>query len=379
MTEALTRAVGDDRSSTGGLDRVLAALAAGRMAILTDHREPAGGGDLLVAAEHGGAAEVNFMARSGRGLIRLALTDERADELDLAPIPPRGGSRLGESALVPIEARRGVTTGISAADRARTVAVAVDAGSGPEDLVQPGHVFPFRAHREGVFGREGRIEAAVDLVAAAGLGPAALLCQVLDDDGGVRARPSLDRFADDHRLPVVRVADVVEHRRGAEPAAQPSDQGRRMREVMGHFATGVTVVTAVDGGGGAVGTTANSVASVSLCPPLLLVCLGRDSNTLAAIHTGRRFAVNVLAEDQRGQSERFAARGAPSPDGDADFEKHPAGVPVIAGAHATLVCEVEEVHGAGDHEIVIGRVLDLAPGRREARPLIFYRGGYVGS
>ncbi|HEX3737045.1 MAG TPA: 3,4-dihydroxy-2-butanone-4-phosphate synthase [Solirubrobacterales bacterium] len=354
-------------------------LAAGRMVVLRDDRERGGEGDLLIAAEAADARAVNFMTIEARGLVCLALPAGRCEALGLEQIGPRGNeSSLGDSAMVSIEAREGVTTGISAADRARTIAVAVDPASGPDDLVRPGHVFPLRARPGGVLERPGRIEAAVDLAGAAGLGGGAVLCQVMREDGYMAREEDLDLFAARHGLRVLTVTDVVGRRRAERPqaAARLAETGRLMREVMGHFATGVSVVTAREASGAPVGTTANAVSSVSLDPPLLLACLARGSETLAAIREQHRFAVNVLAAEQRRHSERFAAKGAAAAAHEVDFEDHEAGVPVLPGALATIACEVEAIHPAGDHEIVIGHAHHLAHGEPGARPLLFWRGSY---
>jgi 3,4-dihydroxy-2-butanone 4-phosphate synthase len=362
----------------GGVGAALADLAAGRMVVLCDDRDRGGEGDLLLAAEHAGAAGINFMVKEARGVIYLALTGERADELGLTPIGTRGNSQLGEASMVSIEASSGVTTGISAADRARTIAAAVDPGAKAQDLVQPGHVFPLRARPGGVLDRPGRVEAAVDLAAAAGLRSAGVLCQLMRDDGRMARDEDLERFAALHDLAIVRVSEVVAHRRGLEPrpATQVPDLGRQMRDVMGHFATGVTVITARGVDGAPVGTTANAISSVSLRPPLLLACLAAGSETLAAIRAGGSFGVNVLAKHQREHSDRFAAKGSDARPHEVEFEDHPLGVPLLPGALATVACEVEAIHPAGDHEIVIGAARSLARAEAGAEPLLFYRGSY---
>ena len=361
-----------------GVDAALADLAAGRMVVLCDDSDRGGEGDLLLAAERAGAEEVNFMAKEARGLICLALGAERADELGLAPIGTRGNSRLGDASMVSIEARDGISTGISVSDRARTIAVAVDPASGAEDLVHPGHVFPLRARPGGVLEREGRVEAAVELAAAAGMRPAAVLCQVMRDDGHMARSEDLERFAERHGLAIVRVSDVVAQRRGAEVSAAPEvpETGRQMRDVMGHFATGVTVVTACGEDGVPVGTTANAISSVSLRPPLLLACLAESSETLAAIRTSGSFAVNVLGRHQRDHSDRFAAKGADARAHEVAFDEHALGVPVLPGSLATIACEVEAIHPAGDHQIVIGLARSLERAGAGAEPLLFYRGAY---
>lgn len=363
-----------------GVEVALAELAAGRMVVLCDDGDRGGEGDLLLAAEHADAAAINFMAKEARGLICLALAAERADELGLAPIGTRGNSRLGDASMVSIEARSGVSTGISAADRARTIAVAADPASGASDLVQPGHVFPLRARPGGVLEREGRIEAAVDLATAAGLRSAGVLCQLLREDGRMASGSDLERFAARHDLAIVRVSEVVAGRRGpslAPASAAVPDPGRQMREVMGHFATGVTVVTAHGADGVPVGTTANAISSVSLRPPLLLACLAEGSETLAAIRSTRSFAINVLGRHQRDHSDRFAAKGADARAHEVPFEEHALGVPILPDSLATIACEVEAIHPAGDHEIVIGLARSLERVAQPAvEPLLFYRGAY---
>jgi 3,4-dihydroxy-2-butanone 4-phosphate synthase len=361
------------------IDVPLADLAAGRMVLLCDDLERGGEGDLLVAADFADAAAINFMASEARGLVCLALGAERCEDLGLEEIGSRGNaSSLGDSSMVSIEARRGVTTGISAADRARTIAVAVDPMSGPEDLSRPGHVFPLRARRGGVLERPGWIEAAVDLAVGAGLKPAVVRCQVLRDDGRVATGADLEAFAARHGLAVLTVSQVVAHRRSEAPAgdAEAATTGRRMRDVMGHFATGVSVVTARDTSGSPRGATANAISSVSLEPPLLLVCLSDRSGTLAAIRADGRFAVNVLAAEQRHHSDRFARNGDLSRVHEVEFEDHPLGLPVLPGALATIACEVEAIHPAGDHEIVVGRARHLEHREPGAEPLLFYRGSY---
>jgi 3,4-dihydroxy-2-butanone 4-phosphate synthase len=354
-------------------------LAAGRMILLRDDCERRGEGDLLIAAEAADAAAVNFMATEARGLVCLALSTERCRELGLEQIGNRGNqSSLGDSAMVSIEAKVGVTTGISAGDRARTIAAAIDPASGPGDLVQPGHVFPLRARPGGVLERAGRTEAAVDLAAEAGLRSAAVLCQVMREDGHMARDEDLEVFAATHGLAILNVSDVVSHRRAAEPgaAAETAATGRLMRDVMGHFATGVSVITARDADGRPVGTTANAISSVSLDPPLLLACLARNSETLQAIRETGRFGVNILAAEQRHHSDRFAKKGEAVRSHEVEFDDHDSGVPILPGALATIACEVDAIHPAGDHEIVIGDARHLYHRDPGTEPLLFYRGSY---
>jgi 3,4-dihydroxy-2-butanone 4-phosphate synthase len=368
-----------DQGPDGPVALAAAELAAGRMVLLRDDRERRGEGDLLIAAEFADAAAINFLATEARGLVCLALSTERCAELGLEQIGNRGNqSSLGDSAMVSIEAREGVTTGISAPDRARTIAAAIDPASGPADLVQPGHVFPLRARPGGILERAGRTEAAVDLATTAGLGGGAVLCQLMRDDGHMATGEDLERFAARHGLAIIDVSAVVEHRRAAAPAAaaEIAKVGRLMRDVMGHFATGVTVVTARGEGGAPVGTTANAISSVSLDPPLLLACLARSSETLAAIRAEGRFGINILAAEQRHHSDRFARKGDAIGAHEVDFHDHDLGVPVLPGALATVACEVEAIYPAGDHEIVIGLAHHLEHREPGAKPLLFYRGAY---
>ncbi len=354
-------------------------LAAGRMVLLRDDTERAGEGDLLIAAEFADAAAINFMVTEARGVVCLALSTQRCVELGLEQIGNRGNqSSLGDSAMVSIEAREGVTTGISAGDRARTIAAAVDPASGPGDLVQPGHVFPLRARPGGILERAGRTEAAVELADVAGLRGGGVLCQVMREDGHMARDEDLDEFAVRHGLAILTVSDVARHRNAEQPdaAAKLAETGRLMRNVMGHFATGVSVVTARDGEGAPVGTTANAISSVSLDPPLLLACLARSSETLAAVRESGRFAVNILAAEQRHHSDRFAKKGSAVGAHEVEFDDHEHGVPVLPGALATIACAVEAIYPAGDHEIVVGLAHHLEHRDPGAKPLLFYRGSY---
>jgi len=198
------------------------------------------------------------------------------------------------------------------------------------------------------------------------------------EDGHMARDEDLDAFAVRHGLAILTVSDVAEHRRAAQPAAaaKQAETGRLMRDVMGHFATGVSVVTARDGKDAPVGTTANAISSVSLDPPLLLACLARSSETLAAIRENGRFAINILAADQRHHSDRFAKKGAAVGAHEVEFADHEHGVPVLPGALATIACTVESIHRAGDHDIVVGFAQHLDHGDPGTKPLLFYRGAY---
>ncbi|MBK8175578.1 MAG: 3,4-dihydroxy-2-butanone-4-phosphate synthase [Rhodospirillales bacterium] len=184
----------------------------GRMFILIDDEDRENEGDLVIPAQMATPAAINFMARYGRGLICLALTRARVSELKLPLMPQRNVSRHQTAFTVSIEARDGVTTGISASDRARTVAVAIDTTKGPDDLVSPGHVFPLEARDGGSLVRAGHTEAAVDIARLAGLNPSGVICEVMNDDGTMARTPDLLRFAQFHGLKIATIADLIAHR-----------------------------------------------------------------------------------------------------------------------------------------------------------------------
>ncbi len=198
------------------IDQALAALQAGRMIVVVDDEDRENEGDFIIAAEKVTPEAVNFIARHGRGLICLAATGERLRELDLEPMVARNTASLGTNFTVSIDAAAGITTGISAADRARTVQVFIDAKSRPRDLARPGHIFPLEAKPGGVLERAGHTEAVVDLCRAAGLYPAGLLCEIMDDDGDMARLPRLDEIAREHDLVLVTIADLIRWRRGNE-------------------------------------------------------------------------------------------------------------------------------------------------------------------
>jgi 3,4-dihydroxy 2-butanone 4-phosphate synthase/GTP cyclohydrolase II len=184
----------------------------GRMIILVDDEDRENEGDLCLGAEHVTPEVINFMARYGRGLICLSLSDELAERLDLPLMVRDNRSRFGTAFTVSIEARRGVTTGISAADRATTILTAVADGTTPYDLVSPGHVFPIRARKGGVLVRTGQTEGSVDLARLAGLKPAGVICEIMKDDGTMARMPDLEIFAREHGLKIITIADLIDFR-----------------------------------------------------------------------------------------------------------------------------------------------------------------------
>jgi 3,4-dihydroxy 2-butanone 4-phosphate synthase/GTP cyclohydrolase II len=185
----------------------------GRMFVLVDHEERENEGDLVIPAQMAGPDAVNFMAKYGRGLICLAVTQERAELLGLELMKRKNQTRHQTAFTVSIEARDGVSTGISAHDRARTIAVAIDPKSGAEDITTPGHIFPLVAREGGVLVRTGHTEAAVDLARLAGLNPAGVICEIMNDDGTMARMPDLVKFAQLHGLKVATIADLVAYRR----------------------------------------------------------------------------------------------------------------------------------------------------------------------
>ena len=185
---------------------------AGRMIVVVDDEDRENEGDLTLAAEFVTPEAINFMAKYGRGLICLSLTEERADYLRLGPMTQQNSSRFGTAFTESIEAREGVTTGISAYDRAHTIQVAIDPRMTAADLARPGHVFPLRARRGGVLVRAGQTEASVDLARMAGLIPAGVICEIMNDDGTMARVPDLVEFCNQHQLKMLTVAELIRFR-----------------------------------------------------------------------------------------------------------------------------------------------------------------------
>jgi len=198
------------------IDEIIEDARRGRMFILVDDEDRENEGDLVIPAQMADAAAVNFMARHGRGLICLSLSADRVAELGLPQMTPRNRTRHSTAFTVSIEARTGVSTGISAADRARTIAVAIDPNMPPEEIVTPGHVFPLRAQPGGVLVRAGHTEAAVDISRLAGLTPAGVICEIMNDDGTMARMPDLVKFAQAHGLKIATIADLIAYRRRKE-------------------------------------------------------------------------------------------------------------------------------------------------------------------
>jgi 3,4-dihydroxy 2-butanone 4-phosphate synthase/GTP cyclohydrolase II len=236
------------------IEEAVAEIRGGRMVVVVDDPGRENEGDLTIAAQFATPEVINFMATHARGLICLCLTEERADELGLRPMTDHNEAPLGTAFTVSVEAREGVTTGISAADRSRTIQVAIHPDSTPRDLVQPGHVFPLRAKPGGVLERIGQTEAAVDLARLAGLAPAGVVCEIMNDDGTMARVGDLVPYCERHGLKMITVADLVEYRRRHEKLVErgaavrlPTDFGEFQAVAFREKLTGKTHVALVKG------------------------------------------------------------------------------------------------------------------------------------
>lgn len=209
-------------------------LRAGRMVILVDEEDRENEGDLVMAAEFVTPEAINFMAKYGRGLICLTLTAERCEQLQLSMMTSRNGTSYGTNFTVSIEAAEGVTTGISAADRARTIQVAVNPQCGAADIVQPGHIFPLKAQKGGVLMRAGHTEAGCDFAELAGLTPAAAICEIMNDDGSMARLPDLIEFSKQHGIKIGTIADLIHYRSQTECIVERVVE-RDMTTVHGQF------------------------------------------------------------------------------------------------------------------------------------------------
>jgi 3,4-dihydroxy 2-butanone 4-phosphate synthase/GTP cyclohydrolase II len=216
------------------IEEALEDVRNGKLVVVVDDPDRENEGDLVIAAQFATPEVVNFMATHARGLICLCLTEERCDVLALRPMTDHNEARLGTAFTVSVEAREGVTTGISAADRAHTIQVAIDPASTPYDLVQPGHVFPLRARDGGVLRRAGQTEASVDLARLAGLIPAGVVCEIMNEDGTMARVPDLVPYCERHGLKMVTVADLIEYRRRTEKLVE-RDVAVRLPTEYGEF------------------------------------------------------------------------------------------------------------------------------------------------
>ena len=236
------------------IEEAIEDIREGRMVVVVDDADRENEGDLTIAAQFATPEAINFMATHARGLICLCLTEERADELGLRPMTDHNEAPLGTAFTVSVEAREGVTTGISAADRSHTIQVAIHPDSTPHDLVQPGHVFPLRAKPGGVLERIGQTEAAVDLARLAGLNPSGVVCEIMNDDGTMARVPDLIAYCERHGLKMITVADLVEYRRRHEKLVErgaavrlPTEYGEFTAVAFREKLTGKTHVALVKG------------------------------------------------------------------------------------------------------------------------------------
>jgi 3,4-dihydroxy 2-butanone 4-phosphate synthase/GTP cyclohydrolase II len=220
--------------SISPVEDIVADIRAGRMVVLVDEEDRENEGDLVIAAEHISAESINFMARHARGLICLTLSREMCERLQLPPMVARNGAQHSTAFTVSIEAAEGVTTGISAADRARTVQAAVARNATAQDLVQPGHIFPLQAVDGGVLMRAGHTEAGCDLATMAGCSPASVICEVMNEDGTMARLPDLQIFATQHGLKIGTIADLIEYRSRTESLVEKIGS-RTLQTAFGEF------------------------------------------------------------------------------------------------------------------------------------------------
>jgi 3,4-dihydroxy 2-butanone 4-phosphate synthase/GTP cyclohydrolase II len=246
------------------VEEAVAEIRAGRMVVVVDDEDRENEGDLTIAAEFCTAEAVNFMAKFGRGLICLTLTEERADYLRLGPMTSENTSRFGTAFTESIEAREGVTTGISAADRAHTIAVAINSASTAADLARPGHVFPLRARKGGVLVRAGQTEASVDLARMAGLVTAGVICEIMNDDGTMARVPDLTKFCEQHGLKMLTVAELIRYRLQHERYIHRTAEGR-LPTAHGEFRM-IAYENEVDGGESHVALVYGDVSGDAVIP-----------------------------------------------------------------------------------------------------------------
>jgi len=222
-------------SQLSPIETIIADAKAGRMFILVDDEDRENEGDLIIPAQYATTEAVNFMAKHGRGLICLALASEQVQRLGLPPMARHNESRHKTAFTISIEAREGITTGISAADRARTIQVASDPAAMPTDIASPGHIFPLEARPGGVLVRAGHTEAAVDIARLAGLNPAGVICEIMNDDGSMARLPELLAFAAQHGLNVGTIADLIAYRRRSEKLVRRLTETRITTQHAGDF------------------------------------------------------------------------------------------------------------------------------------------------
>jgi 3,4-dihydroxy 2-butanone 4-phosphate synthase/GTP cyclohydrolase II len=224
----------ENKNKTISVEQAVEEIKAGRMIIIVDDEDRENEGDLMVAAERITPEVVNFMTKHGRGLICLPLTRERLEGLQLPLMVADNTARYQTAFTVSIDAKQGVTTGISAYDRAKTILAAIDPKTAPADLARPGHIFPLQAKEGGVLARAGQTEAAVDLTRLAGLAPAGVICEIMNEDGSMARMPQLERFSREHAIPVLTIADLIRYRMSHETLVRKLEEAD-MPTGCGHF------------------------------------------------------------------------------------------------------------------------------------------------
>jgi 3,4-dihydroxy 2-butanone 4-phosphate synthase / GTP cyclohydrolase II len=309
------------------IEEIIEVAKSGRMFILIDDESRENEGDLVIPAQHCDPGKVNFMAKHGRGLICLALTRQRVEQLGLPLMAHGNESRLSTAFTVSIEAREGITTGISAADRARTVQVAIDPGSTRADLATPGHIFPVMARDGGVLVRAGHTEAAVDIARLAGFSPAGVICEIMNDDGTMARLPDLVAFAQRHNLKVAKIADLISYRLSCDKLVERDIASTLHTRFAGDFRlqvytnvlTGVEHIALVKGDLEAPGPVLVRVHALNVLQDVL----GENSDgragilqaAMSEIHAAGRGVVVLIREPSPTSiSDRIKARlGHPSP------------------------------------------------------------------
>ncbi len=288
------------RDAVSSIEELIEDARNGRMFILIDREDRENEGDLFIPAQMATPEAVNFMATHGRGLICLSLTGERLDALGLPLMSASNSSRHETAFTISIEAREGVTTGISAHDRARTISVAIDANSGPQDIATPGHVFPIRAREGGVLVRAGHTEAAVDVARLAGLNPSGVICEVMNDDGTMARLPDLVAFGQRHGLKIGTISDLIAYRRRYDNLVRES----AVRAVHSEFGGEWMLRVFTDNTGDAEHIVMIKGDISDGKPVLVRMHVVNPLDDLLALTPGRshqlEMAMNVIAEEGRG-------------------------------------------------------------------------------
>jgi 3,4-dihydroxy 2-butanone 4-phosphate synthase / GTP cyclohydrolase II len=297
MTDTSPASYADAMSS---VEEIIEDARNGRMFILVDHEDRENEGDLVIPAQMCTPTAITFMATHGRGLICLAMPGERLDALGLPLMAASNSSRHETAFTVSIEAREGITTGISAHDRARTVAVAIDPRSGPQDIATPGHIFPLRAREGGVLVRAGHTEAAVDIARLAGLNASGVICEVMKDDGTMARLPDLVAFAQRHGLKIGTISDLIAYRRRHDNLVRETAIRTVTSEYGGNWQMRIFVDQA--GGGEHIVLTKGDISGPE--PVLVRMHPVNPLDDLIALHPGRshqlRDAMEIIADEGRG-------------------------------------------------------------------------------